>query len=149
MKLRAPFKIHGGKFYLSPLIISHFPTNYEKMTYLELFGGAGNVLLNKNPSAIEIYNDLYAPTANIFFHLVNYSKDIIKTIAEIEYSEKSFNNAKKVAFSTNLVSAVAELVLRRMSRGGMKKHFSWSNSDTSFCSSLCYGPYKNIFKSSK
>lgn len=126
-RLRAPFKLHGGKFYLAPWIIENFPKGYEGMTYLEPFGGAGNVLLNKNKSVREIYNDLHQPTANIFMCLVNSGDRLIKRISEIEYSEQVFKNAQDILFNYNTVdSAVTEIVLRRMSRGGMKKAFSWS-----------------------
>lgn len=126
-KLRAPFKTHGGKFYLSPWIIENFPPNYENIPYLELFGGAGNVLLNKRKSVKEIYNDLHQPTSNIFTILVNSGDELIKCISDIEYSETVFEEAKKASFHYNTVnSAINEIILRRMSRGGMKKAFSWS-----------------------
>jgi site-specific DNA-adenine methylase len=126
-KLRPPFKIHGGKAYLCQWIISNFPAGYEKLSYLEPFGGAGSVLLNKNQSVKEVYNDLHQPTANIFHCLTHNSAEMLQRIWNIVYSEGTFEAAKEIGFqfgSTN--SAIAELVLRRMSRGGMKKNFSWS-----------------------
>ncbi len=126
-RLRPPFKIHGGKAYLCQWIIRHFPDGYEEMSYIEPFGGAASVLLNKRPSQSETYNDLHKPTANIFRSLVNHSAEVVERIQQIEYCEKSFKDAGEVPFQFDTVdSAVAELVLRRMSRGGMKKHFSWS-----------------------
>ncbi len=126
-KLRPPFKCHGGKYYLCDWVIRNFPDKYEEMTYLELFGGAASVLLNKKRSIKEIYNDLHQPTANIFSCLVQDSINFIQKIHNTDYSEKSFKAAHEVKFKFGtLDSAVAELVLRRMSRGGMKKHFSWS-----------------------
>jgi DNA adenine methylase len=126
-KLRPPFKIHGGKAYLCDWVIENFPSNYSKMHYIEPFGGAGSVLLNKNPSVHETYNDLHLPTANIFKNLVDRSKELVEKISAIEYSEKSFQGMKDIPQCFNdLNSAVSELILRRMSRGGMKKAFSWS-----------------------
>jgi len=122
-------KIHGGKYYLCNFIIENFPENYDKMTYVEGFGGAASVLLNKKRSIKEVYSDLHGPTANIFLTLVTKPDELVETIRKIEYKEESFQAAKlaSLAFQYNdLPSAVSELVLRRMSRGGMKSHFSWS-----------------------
>lgn len=127
-KLRPTFKCHGGKYYLCDWIIRHFPDDYENMTYLEPFGGAASVLVNKRRSVREIYNDIDGATANVFLSLVHEPNDVLQKIHGIEYSEKSFRSAMETEFKYGTVaSAVAEIVLRRMSRGGMKKHFSWSD----------------------
>jgi len=108
-------------------VIRNFPNGYEDMSYLEPFGGAASVLLNKRHSIKEMYNDLHQPTANIFSCLVHDASTMIQRIHAIEYKEDSFKAAQAVEFKFGSVnSAIAELVLRRMSRGGMKKAFSWS-----------------------
>jgi len=56
----------GGKFHLASWIISHFPKNYKEMTYVEPFGGAGWVLFKKQPSKVEVYNDLNKDLVNLF-----------------------------------------------------------------------------------
>lgn len=56
----------GGKYYLSKWIIENFPKNYKDMSYVEVFGGAGWVLLKKEPSALEIYNDKNEDLVNLF-----------------------------------------------------------------------------------
>ena len=57
-KIRCPFKIHGGKFYLSEWIISHFPENYQNYIYVEPYVGAGSIFINKMPSTqMEIINE--------------------------------------------------------------------------------------------
>lgn len=61
-KLNA-LRYHGGKWMLTPWIISHFPAH---RCYVESFGGAAGVLLKKSRSYAEIYNDLDGGIVNFF-----------------------------------------------------------------------------------
>src|SRR5436309_6352031 len=61
--LRPPVKWHGGKRYLCHKIIAYFPPHE---TYLEPFGGAASVLLNKAPAVVEVYNDLDQRITRLF-----------------------------------------------------------------------------------
>ena len=56
----------GGKGQQAKWIISHFPEGYENMVYVEPFGGAGWVLINKKPSLSEVYNDIDDNLVNLF-----------------------------------------------------------------------------------
>lgn len=121
-KIRPVVKIHGGKSYLIDFVISHFPAGYESMTYVEPFCGAASILLNKRKSAREAISDINSGLIAIFKALRD-SGDFIDSLTGIGYSEDSFNKALSNGYDT----AVNEYVLRRMSRGGLKKAFSWSD----------------------
>jgi len=120
--LRPVFKIHGGKRYLAEWLISLFPKNYQKMTYVEPFIGAGSVLLNKEPSEREVINDLDPNVVAIFRALQEKPTRFINKLAKLSYAEETFEQAKH-GFTD---PAVTEYVLRRMSRGGLKTDFGWS-----------------------
>ena len=127
MKTRPIIKYHGGKFYLSPWIISLFPENYREMTYVEPYCGGANVLLNKEKSLIEVINDLDKDVVNIYRALRDEPKEIIRRLNLCKYCEETFYRAtKKTQFDDYLDNAVNEFILRRMSRGGLKKAFAWS-----------------------
>ena len=127
MKKRPPFKIHGGKHYLAQFIIDQFPENYETMTYVEPYSGAGSVFFNKKRSAEECLSDIHPGIYQILVALRDEPQEFVKRLKKIEYSQEAFDhNLTKIKFDDYLCQAVNEFVLRRMSRGGLKKAFSWS-----------------------
>lgn len=64
MSITAPvIRYHGSKFRLAPWIIERLP---EHTCYVEPFGGAGGVLMQKPRAYAEVYNDLDGDIVNLF-----------------------------------------------------------------------------------
>lgn len=59
----AAFPYPGGKSQYAAWIIEHLA---DHEVYVEPFGGAAGVLVNKPPSPVEVYNDLDESVANVF-----------------------------------------------------------------------------------
>ena len=55
MSYKSPINWFGGKYYMANDIIRLFP---KHKVYVEVFGGAGHILFKKEPSEIEVYNDI-------------------------------------------------------------------------------------------
>lgn len=85
-------KYYGSKFSLAQWITSFFPPHRH---YVEPFGGAANVLLLKEPSKMETYNDLNNAIVNFFRMLRIKPAELVEQIrltpwARTEY-EEAFN----------------------------------------------------------
>ncbi|MCE8002566.1 DNA adenine methylase [Billgrantia ethanolica] len=56
-------RYHGGKSRIAEWVIDRFPAH---KVYVEPFGGAANILMQKAPVRAEIYNDLDGEIVNVF-----------------------------------------------------------------------------------
>ncbi|MCE5199213.1 DNA adenine methylase [bacterium] len=65
-RIKSPIQWFGGKQAMAAKLLPLFP---EHRTYVEPFGGGGSLLICKEPSPVEVYNDLDADLVN-FFHVL-------------------------------------------------------------------------------
>ena len=62
-KVKPPVKWYGGKRFMLKHIIPLIP---KHKTYVEVFGGSGALLFAKQPSEIEVYNDIHSGVVNLY-----------------------------------------------------------------------------------
>jgi len=82
---RPALRYYGGKWRIAPWIISHFPDHHA---YVEPFGGAGSVLLRKDPSSSEILNDLDGNVVNFFRVLRERTEELKRAIEFTPFSRE-------------------------------------------------------------
>jgi DNA adenine methylase len=85
---RPVLRWHGGKWKLAPWIISHFP---KHRVYVEPFGGAASVLLQKPAAITEVWNDLEAEAVNLFRVLRSSSADLARLLALTPFSRAEYH----------------------------------------------------------
>jgi DNA adenine methylase len=120
--LRPPVKWHGGKHYLCHRIIQHFPPHE---TYVEPFGGAASVLLNKEVVPVEIYNDVDARITRLFRVLRENGDEFRRLLTLTPYSEVEFNGSSQDSDS-EIEKARRDFVRWRQSLGGRGDSFSFT-----------------------
>lgn len=79
----------GGKAKISSWVTSFFPRH---RIYVEPFGGAAGVLLNKKPSQLEVYNDLNSDLVNFFRVLRDKEKsaELIRLLKLTPYAREEY-----------------------------------------------------------
>lgn len=103
------FRYHGGKFRLAPWVLQRFPPHE---VYVEPFGGAAGVLLQKPRCYAEVYNDLDGDVVN-FFRVVRDAAtraQLIEACALTPYARAEFDQAWETA--DDAVERARRLVVR-------------------------------------
>jgi len=81
----------GKKNSISKWIISHFPHNYQSMTYLEPFFGSGCIFFSKERSAIETINDIDNEISNLFLQIRNNPDELILLLENTPWSREEYD----------------------------------------------------------
>jgi len=83
----APICWLGGKSKLRKTIIKKIP---EHVCYVEVFGGAGWVLLGKEPSHVEVYNDVEGDLTNFFRVIKNAYRAFLQQFEWVLVNRRTF-----------------------------------------------------------
>ncbi len=87
---RIVFGWYGGKFSHLDWLLPQLPTAHH---YCEPFAGSAAVLLNRDPSPVETYNDIDGDVANFFQVLREQPEELTRAIALTPFSREEFHRA--------------------------------------------------------
>ena len=88
-----PFGWYGGKFSHLAWLLPLLPSCHH---YCEPFAGSGAVLLNREPSSVETYNDLDGEVCNFFRVLRDEKEKLVQAIGLTPFSRQEFALACKL-----------------------------------------------------
>lgn len=120
-------KYPGSKWSTSDWIISNFPLDYEKMTYLEPYLGSGAVFFNKNRSKIETINDLDGSIVNLFKVIRDNPDELTRAVEYTPWSRQEYQNSYEL--TNNDIENARRFLVRCWQAIGTKTSdiTGWSN----------------------
>ena len=123
--LKAPFGWIGGKSRLAKDIVSLI---YPHKTYIEVFGGALNVLYSKTPSKLEVVNDINGELINLHRVIKNYPQTLTIYLNELLISREIFKDIKQkyIKPKNNIQKAAFYYYLLSQSFGSKMDNFAMS-----------------------
>lgn len=96
--MKSVFPYPGGKSNYANWIVEHIP---EHEHYIEAFGGAAGVLVNKERSSVEVYNDINEDLVTFFRVLRNAPDELIEFLELLPYSRSEYERIATVWFDDN------------------------------------------------
>lgn len=88
--MRNVLKYPGSKWRIADKLVSMIPMHH---TYIEPYLGSGAVFFSKNPSDIEMINDLDGDVPNLFSCIKEDSEKLARTIMATPYSRQVYDDA--------------------------------------------------------
>jgi DNA adenine methylase len=118
----------GGKNSRAKMLIKMFPDEYQ--AYVEVFGGAGNVLFSKPPSKKEILNDFDGDLVNFWKQVKENHTSLIESFKYILISRQTFDEyAAKLNnsdYKDDLERAHIYYYINRLTHAGDMKYPKYS-----------------------
>ena len=113
-----PLPYIGGKHRLAALIIGLIP---EHTTYVETFAGGAHVLFRKNPSEVEVLNDLDYEVVNFYRVCQSHYEELVRYLRFSVASRRWFGILKATdpANLTDIQRAARFLYMQKNSFGGL------------------------------
>jgi len=123
--LKAPFGWVGGKSKLSKDIVSLIPNH---KIYIEVFGGALSVLYAKEPTKLEVVNDINSELINLHRAIRNNPQTLSIYLNTLLISRELFEDIKKTKLKprNNIERAAFYLYRLSQSFGGKGDNFAMS-----------------------
>jgi DNA adenine methylase len=122
-----PFAYIGGKRAIAKQIISVFP---EHTTYIEAFAGGAQVLFRKEPSKVEVLNDLDGEIVNFFRVCQLHYEELLRYLHYMVASRKWFELLREIdpRMLTDIQRAARLFYLQKNSYAGLilRPNFRWS-----------------------
>ena len=92
MKPRSNLIWFGGKGRMASTILDYFP---EHKTFVDLFGGGANMLVQKKRSLVDVYNDIDGEVVNYLTVLREEPEMFYKAVESLPYSRQLYNEYRK------------------------------------------------------
>jgi DNA adenine methylase len=125
---RIAFGWYGGKFSHLAWLLPLLPTCHH---YCEPFAGSGAVLLNREPSPVETYNDIDGDVVNFFRVLRDQPDELTRGLAMTPFSREEFYGALHVHASEVPLERARKFYIRaRQARSGLAQTATlgrWAN----------------------
>lgn len=116
-----PISYIGGKHRLAKRIIEIFP---KHRTYVEAFAGGAQVLFHKEPSAVEVLNDLDGELVNLFRVCQSHHEELVRYLRFALVSRKVFDLLKATdpATLTDIQRAARYFYILKNSFASLVRH---------------------------
>lgn len=107
----------GGKFHMAKTISNILP---KHVCYCEVFGGAGHVFFYKEPSKIEVINDINKELINLYRVIQNHFDEFIRCLEWTLVSRNEFDRQKRCLSDTltDIQRAIRFYYLLKCAYGG-------------------------------
>lgn len=122
----------GGKSQLASMIIGYIK-QIDHMCYIEPFCGAAHVFFCKEPSKVEVLNDINSDLTTLFRVLQNHLEEFLRYFKWILVSREEFEriNSQNPESLTDIQRAARFYYLQKLSFGGKVTGRSFGTSTTS------------------
>lgn len=127
--IKAPFNYVGGKSRSAKHILPHLPLRGR---YIEVFGGSGVILLNREKEEFEVYNDRFSGVVD-FYQCIR-DKELcdamIKYLECMPMAREEFATAKACTSTDKVIRAASWFYKMSHSFGGLGRNFGRSLNKT-------------------